>query len=142
MMVFAVPLGLALALGGMTALIYLALEPYVRRFGPRNLISWTRLFMGRLGDPLVGRDVLMGAVAGILVIVVQRLEWLVPQVLGAPPRMPYTVLETTLLGGAKSLGSAFDPKLLSGPLLVLFALTMSLLLLRRRAAALRPRWCC
>jgi serine/threonine-protein kinase len=44
-LVLAVPLGLALALGGITALIYLALEPYVRRLWPRTLIAWTRLLI-------------------------------------------------------------------------------------------------
>ena len=134
-LVFGVPLGLALALGGMTALIYLALEPYVRRLWPRSLIAWTRLLMGRFGDPLVGRDVLIGAVAGVLVIVVHHLEWLVPPALGAPPRMPFSVTESVLLGGGKALALVLNPRFLSGPLLVLFALTMSMLLLRRRAAA-------
>jgi hypothetical protein len=120
----------------MTALVYLALEPYVRRLWPRSLISWTRLLMGRLGDPLVGRDILIGAAAGALVIVIQRVEWLVPYALGAPPRLPYGVAEATLLGGAKALATALAPKVLSGPFLVLFALTMSMLLLRRRGAAI------
>ncbi len=130
--VLAVPLGLALAVGGLTALIYLALEPYVRRLWPRSLISWTRLLMGRVGDPLVGRDLLIGAVAGILVIVIQRLEWLVPYALGAPPPIPYGIAEGTLLGGGKALALALAPKFLAGPLTVLFVLTMSMLILRRR----------
>jgi hypothetical protein len=44
---------------------YLALEPYVRRNWPSTLISWTSLLAGRLGDPIVGRDVLIGLLAGI-----------------------------------------------------------------------------
>jgi predicted Ser/Thr protein kinase len=134
-LVLAVPLGLALALGGMTALVYLALEPYVRRLWPRSLISWTRLLMGRFGDPLVGRDVLIGAVAGVLVTSIQRLEWLVPQVLGMASRIPYGVQESTLLAGARALASALFPQFLAGPLQVLFALAMSMLLLRRRGPA-------
>jgi len=43
----------------------------------------------------VGRDVLIGAVAGVLVIVTQRLEWLVPQALGAPPRVRYSKPSST-----------------------------------------------
>ncbi|HEX7878561.1 MAG TPA: hypothetical protein VF720_04090, partial [Candidatus Eisenbacteria bacterium] len=43
---------------------YVALEPYVRRLWPRTLVSWARLLSGRLRDPLVGRDLLIGAVAG------------------------------------------------------------------------------
>jgi hypothetical protein len=47
---------------------YVALEPYVRRLWPRMLVSWARLVSGRVRDPLVGRDVLIGSVAGIAVM--------------------------------------------------------------------------
>jgi Protein kinase domain len=43
---------------------YLALEPYVRRFWPRTLISWTRLLTTGPKDPLVGRDILLGMAWG------------------------------------------------------------------------------
>ena len=39
-------------------LIYLALEPYVRRYSPEILMSWSRLLGGRFRDPRVGRDIL------------------------------------------------------------------------------------
>jgi hypothetical protein len=45
--------------------LYLALEPYVRRNWPQMIISWSRLISGRLGDPLVGRDLLFGVLLGI-----------------------------------------------------------------------------
>jgi hypothetical protein len=45
--------------------LYLALEPYARRRWPHVLISWKRLLAGSLRDPLVGRDVLIGSVAGM-----------------------------------------------------------------------------
>jgi serine/threonine-protein kinase len=44
---------------------YLALEPVVRRRWPDTLVSWTRLLRGRVLDPLVGRDVLLGVLGGI-----------------------------------------------------------------------------
>jgi serine/threonine-protein kinase len=44
---------------------YLALEPYVRRNWPTTLISWTSLLSGRMSDPIVGRDVLTGMLAGM-----------------------------------------------------------------------------
>jgi len=58
---------LAIALFGATFVwvAYLAIEPYVRRLWPRALIAWTRMLEGRLRDPLVGRDLLIGAVGGI-----------------------------------------------------------------------------
>jgi len=58
--------------GVVVALIYLALEPYVRRRWPHSIISWSRLLLGRWRDPLVGRDILFGLVLGIFwVIVIQ-----------------------------------------------------------------------
>src|SRR6185503_5625388 len=37
---------------------------YVRRLWPHALVSWVRLLEGRFRDPLVGRDVLFGVLAG------------------------------------------------------------------------------
>jgi hypothetical protein len=45
-------------------LIYLAVEPFVRRQWPELLISWTRLLSGGFRDPLIGRDLLAGILAG------------------------------------------------------------------------------
>ena len=39
---------------------YIALEPHVRRVWPECLVSWVRMLSGRLHDPVVGRDVLLG----------------------------------------------------------------------------------
>ncbi len=46
---------------------YMAVEPYARRSWPTLMISWQRLLGGHLRDPLVGRDVLLGLVAGAAV---------------------------------------------------------------------------
>jgi hypothetical protein len=46
-------------------LYYLGFEPYVRRRWPQLLVASTRLLDGRWKDPLVGRSVLIGVVAGI-----------------------------------------------------------------------------
>ena len=46
---------------------YMALEPYVRRLWPRILVSWARVISGRWRDPLVGRDLLLGTMAGSLI---------------------------------------------------------------------------
>lgn len=45
---------------------YVALEPYVRRSWPEYLISWTRFLSGNLGNPMVGRDLMVGSLFGIL----------------------------------------------------------------------------
>ncbi len=54
---------------------YMALEPYVRRLWPRMLVSWARLVSGRVRDPLVGRDVLIGIASGLTLIAIQVLTW-------------------------------------------------------------------
>ena len=46
-------------------LLSLALEPIVRRRWPDTLVSWTRLLRGRVLDPLVGRDILLGVLSGV-----------------------------------------------------------------------------
>ena len=48
-------------------LLYMALEPFVRRQWPELLISWTRLLSGRFRDPLPGRDLLAGTLCGCLI---------------------------------------------------------------------------
>jgi serine/threonine-protein kinase len=60
--------GLSLLWGGFAWLIYISVEPYLRRVWPRTLISWTRLLSGQLRDPLVGRDVLIGMFVGVAVM--------------------------------------------------------------------------
>jgi serine/threonine-protein kinase len=59
------PIGHALIHGATITIAYLAIEPYVRRLWPSVLVSWARLVAGRWRDPIVGRDVLVGAVWGI-----------------------------------------------------------------------------
>jgi serine/threonine protein kinase len=46
-------------------MLYIALEPYVRRNWPQTIISWTRFLSGHFRDPLVGRDLLFGIILGI-----------------------------------------------------------------------------
>jgi hypothetical protein len=59
-------LGMAAMIGGFTYLVYLALEPHLRRRMPHLLVGWARLMEGRWSDPLVGRDVLLGLGLGSL----------------------------------------------------------------------------
>ena len=57
-------LGLALFMAVGLGLIYLAVEPYVRRLWPNVLVSWSRLVAGGYQDPLVGQDLLIGTAVG------------------------------------------------------------------------------
>ena len=69
--------------------LYIALEPYVRRRWPATLVSWSRLLAGGFRDPiLVGRDVLAGCLSGVSSTAVGRLVWFVTVWLGYPPPQP------------------------------------------------------
>lgn len=48
---------------------YLALEPSVRRYWPQSLIVWSRALSGRWRDPVLGRDVLIGMAAGVVLAI-------------------------------------------------------------------------
>jgi serine/threonine-protein kinase len=74
--------------GILVFVLYIALEPYARRRWPHMLISWRRLLAGSLRDPLVGRDVLVGAVTGLALAAVFRVFWLVPSWLGQLSPVP------------------------------------------------------
>jgi serine/threonine-protein kinase len=45
-------------------LYYLGIEPFLRRRWPHRLVAWARLLEGRFMDPLVGREILLGCLAG------------------------------------------------------------------------------
>ena len=74
--------------------LYIALEPYVRRRWPATLVSWSRLLAGGFRDPLVGRDVLAGCLLGAFSIALVRLGWFVPSWLGYPP--PQAIFGSTV----------------------------------------------
>jgi serine/threonine protein kinase len=80
-------------LGAVTiGLIYIALEPYVRRRWPSLIISWNRLLVGDWRDPMVGRDILVGGVLG----------------LGHTAAIYVTILLTTWTGGRAVPNSGLD----------------------------------
>ena len=55
----------ALLGSGIVWLMYIGLEPYIRRRLPETIISWNRVLAGNISDPLVARDVLIGILLGI-----------------------------------------------------------------------------
>ena len=79
--------------------IYLALEPYVRRFWPDGILGSTRLLSGYVRDPRVGRDLLTGCVVGTALGVLEKSVDLLPPLIGYPPRQP-TAQSIAALGGA------------------------------------------
>ena len=71
---FVEALASALYWSALLGLMYLALEPFVRRRWPEGLISWSRLLAGDVRDPLVGRDILIGGAAGMAAILANHLH--------------------------------------------------------------------
>lgn len=58
-------LATALTIGVLSAVLYMAVEPFIRRRWPESLISWTRLLSGRIRDSLVGGHIAVGTAFGI-----------------------------------------------------------------------------
>ena len=86
-------------------LLYIALEPFVRRYAPGILISWTRVLSGQIVDARVGRDVLVGVSIGVAIALLGLSYMFVPELLGAPPEQPRTTNLQLLIGGRSALGA-------------------------------------
>ena len=76
-------LGVGLFVGGVMYLVYLAIEPFVRRSWPTMLVGWSRAMAGRFPDPVIGRDLVIGVVSGLLLTTVDLFGTLVPQLIGS-----------------------------------------------------------
>ena len=64
--------GEALYMAGFMWVLYMAIEPYMRRRWPETLISWTRVLNGKPYDRRVGRDVMLGALGGVGMAIIQN----------------------------------------------------------------------
>jgi eukaryotic-like serine/threonine-protein kinase len=129
--------GSALFEGALVWLYYIALEPTVRRRWPDRIISWTRLLGGRLRDPLVGRDILVGTAFGAAIAVLGSVAFSAAPWLGQAPAMP-DVRELDLLQGPRlwvALLLGVFAEVVQVSLVVLFSLLMGFLASRRQWAA-------
>jgi serine/threonine-protein kinase len=84
---------------GLVWLLYVALEPHVRKRWPTSLVSWSRLLAGEVLDPVVGRDVLVGVLTGVFWATISRAANLVPGWMGKTPLEPANSLDYIILGG-------------------------------------------
>jgi len=121
--------------------VYLAFEPFVRRRWPERIVSWNRVLAGGFRDPLVGRDILIGAVFGLSVILCNfYLADLVPQWFGYPPDIPWLDQPATRLLGIRSFAFGFTQQifaaLLQSFMLLFFLLLMYIIVRRQRVAAI------
>jgi hypothetical protein len=101
--------GPVLLLSGVLWLIYLALEPYVRRFWPDGILGWSRLMSGYVRDPRVGRDVLIGCAFAVGIDMLDVLYNLLPRFIGRTPPLPlFGVDVSPLASGATLLSVMWD----------------------------------
>jgi len=78
-------LGRALLSGALTWLLYLAVEPFVRRRWPQTIVSWSRALAGKLNDPLVGGDIMIGVAFGLFWTLLFQVMFLIDQRTGGLP---------------------------------------------------------
>ncbi len=82
-------LAIAITAGLGAWVLYVAVEPYVRRLWPESIISWTRLIQGRFTDPFVGQSLLVGACLGAIALCGIYINRMIPGWLGLPPARPF-----------------------------------------------------
>jgi hypothetical protein len=99
--VFLVATAWGLMAGAISWLLYVALEPHVRRRWPTSLISWGRLLAGQMRDPVVGRDLILGILAGVFWAVTGDAVRCVPEWMGKVPRPPDADLTSGCLSGLR-----------------------------------------
>jgi len=116
---------------------YMAVEPYARRLWPHSLVTWVRFVGGRWRDPLVGRDILVGVAAGVLLVNLIWLQtWLFPRLTGVPgipPEINPSTLEALRRGPhlVAALAMAHTDAVLMNALFLVLILVILRLVLRR-----------
>ena len=119
--------------GVMLWVLYLALEPYVRKRWPETIISWTRVLAGRFRDPLVGPRHPLGLSAGRGDKALSN----APRWLGLDPRRPESFNLSSLTSTRHLFGEFLDSQIhsLITPMLFLVLLLLFGVVLRRMSMA-------
>ncbi len=130
---FAINVGFGLVEAVFLFSVYLAVEPLVRRRTPELLIGWSRVLQGRVADPRVGRDTLVGACFGAISILVVLVVNALPTWLPFSGQTPVPAANEALTGGRVLLGAYLDtPSEILLPTFSLFGGWFLLRLLLRR----------
>jgi hypothetical protein len=131
LLLVAMAISTSLFWGGALWLLYIALEPYVRRNWPQTIISWTRFMSGRFRDPLVGRDLALGIALGISWVLVYQIGAFFRMRGGASPQFPSSDF---LMGMPEATASWLTNLMTSilGTLLFFLALVVLRMLVRNR----------
>jgi hypothetical protein len=104
---FGLALSWALLVTALVCTMYLAVEPYVRRRHPQLLVSWSRLLAGQLRDPVVGRDLLIGAAYGVCLTFFEVADNLLFPLLKWMPPVPNLLASDALNGVRYAVGLLF-----------------------------------
>jgi serine/threonine-protein kinase len=111
-------------------ILYVGLEPYLRRFWPDSLLGWSRVATGRFRDPRSGRDLLIGFATGVVITLFELAKVTLPPLFGAGapyptmgdrPRFLVAGVVNTWLSSA---ASAIEFALLAGMAVVVLRLTV------------------
>ncbi len=129
--------GLALFVSAALWLLYIGLEPFVRRYTPEGIISWSRLLAGRWQDPLVGRDFVLGAVVGTGLTVIGLSAIPLIRWIEKTPLLPSVVWTDPLLGSRWTASSLLEaiPNATFGAMFLVFLWFLLCWILRRRELA-------
>ncbi len=132
----------ALFYAGQLWIIYIALEPYVRRNWPYRIISWSRVLAGNRLDPLIGRDVLIGALAGTATTLMVTLTYLFARYLGIRPDIPPSVGLESLLGihGVFGLLLAMQREVIGDSMFIMVVLLLMSSILRKEWLTFGAAW--
>ncbi len=129
-------LSFALLWAAYFGVVYLALEPFLRRRWPEGLIAWNRVLAGRFRDPMVGREVLLGGLLAAGFVVIQGASIWILQRLDRPFRIGDDIWTGHLLGPRASASM-----LLSNHVFIPFFNTLALVLVfHLLCTLLRRKW--
>lgn len=131
--IFIMAVSMGLFFAALIWMLYIAIEPYVRRRWPDTLISWTRMLAGQFRDPVVGRDLLAGLAAGVLCSVFGHFQTMVEVALRMAPARPQGFSSLTLEGLRGSLATLVyqATQSLSTALAIFFLFFLMKLIFRR-----------
>jgi len=118
--------------------LYIALEPSVRRRWPATLVSWSRLLAGNFRDPVVGRDVLVGCFVAPFSTAIERLGVFLTSFLGYPAPQASAGPQQWVFLGARTIVADVAQELMLAPFFwfaLLFVLFVLRVLLRKQWAA-------
>lgn len=124
---------------GAAWIAYVAVEPLARAVWPHALITWSRLLRGNVRDPLVGRDLLIGVLFGIALMLLMQIDSLVPIGLGSSDH--YLKLPASGFELGELLGLRYRVGTVTGLLLRAISLGLMLMVLLLMARILfRVPW--